>query len=131
MIKKPVDIEGLVSAYLAACDMEKWPDELWWAWEKMDRLISYKPEVAWEVILQLIHRAFSEKIIGLIAAGPLEELLAQHGEAFIKQVEEMARKDERFCFCLAGVWQNAISASVWQRVVKAVGNQRPTSVQAM
>ena len=55
-------------------------------------------------------------MIAVLAAGPLEDLLAKRGEDFIDRVEELARKDPKFNDLLGGVWRNTMTDEVWQRV---------------
>lgn len=78
-----------------------------------------RPEEAWLLIGELILKAQSEEILAMIAAGPLEDLLAQYPYEFIERVEESARKDTKFRTCLADVWQNVIPNDVWKRIVGA------------
>lgn len=78
-----------------------------------------QPEVAWSATLRLLHRDLTEDQLALLAAGPLETLLAYHGEAFIERVEREALKNPRFNHLLGGVWRNDIPADIWQRVQKA------------
>ena len=47
-----------------------------------------QPEQAWEVILEILDKIDpqpSDKFFQLLAAGPLEDLLAHHGEEFIER----------------------------------------------
>jgi hypothetical protein len=52
----------------------------------------------------------------VLSAGPIEDLLAQHGDAFIDRVEIEARRDPSFAKVLGGVWQNSMSDEVWKRL---------------
>jgi len=54
----------------------------------------------------------------VLAAGPLEQVLSNHGGEIIDRVETLARQDPSFSSLLGGVWQNAMSDSVWERVQK-------------
>ncbi|MGE5523879.1 MAG: DUF6869 domain-containing protein [Rhodospirillaceae bacterium] len=86
---------------------------------EVDRLARDQPETAWEVILAILSRLgsdASDTLVQVLAAGPLEDLLAEHGESFIDRVERKSRVDARFRFLLGGVWQNAMARDVWQRV---------------
>jgi hypothetical protein len=42
-----------------------------------------EPETLWLLILEIHHRAQSEAIKQVLSAGPIEDLLAKHGETFI------------------------------------------------
>ena len=59
------------------------------------------------------------KTIEVLAAGPLEQVLANHGEAIIDRVELLARIEPQFSSLLGGVWQNNMSEEVWIRVKKS------------
>lgn len=61
----------------------------------------------------------SDKTKSLLAAGPLEHLLAHHGSAYIDEVETLARKDSKFNYHLGGVWRNKMTEDVWRRVQKS------------
>ena len=51
-----------------------------------------------------------------LSAGPIENLLALHGEKFIDRVGAEARTDPTFAKVLGGVWKNRMSDSVWERL---------------
>jgi hypothetical protein len=74
------------------------------------------PEVAWQAIVALSREALTDQQIAVLAAGPLEDLLAYHGPAFIDRVEREARVYRAFRQLLGGVWRNSIAEPVWHRV---------------
>jgi hypothetical protein len=51
-----------------------------WAWERLDELVRSEPEEAWKVIEAIRRANGSDRILGNLAAGPLEDLLANHGD---------------------------------------------------
>jgi hypothetical protein len=63
----------------------------------------------------------SDSILGNLAAGPLEDLLVDHGPEFIDRVEILARQDRQFRRLLGAVWQNAMSDDLWNRVKAVAG----------
>jgi hypothetical protein len=90
------------------------------------------PSLAWDAIKCVVGRyreedLFTEvatqaqRVLGNTAAGPLEDLLAKHGAAFIDAVELEARGDRRFFWTLGCVWQNSMTDEIWMRVQKAAG----------
>jgi hypothetical protein len=95
-------------------------DNYFWAFEKLDNLCKNTPELAWEIILGILEADSSESILENLSAGPLEDLLVYHGESVIEFVEVQAEKDPVFRKLLGGVWENAISADVWDRVQRLV-----------
>lgn len=93
--------------------------ELFGSVEKLNEVCRTNPELAWEMILR-IHRAeHNEYVTANLAAGLLEDLLADYGEQFIERVEIEARRDPKFNFLLGGVWQNSMTEDIWRRVQKA------------
>lgn len=77
------------------------------------------PELAWLSILaalQQIGANAGDRRFAVLAAGPLEDLLAQHGETFIDRVVAEARRNPAFALLLGGVWQSTITQPVWARM---------------
>ena len=74
------------------------------------------PEATWQAIVALSRQALTDQQIAVLAAGPLEDLLAYHGPAFIDRVEKEARVHRAFRHLLGGVWRSSIAEPVWRRV---------------
>ncbi|PCD77226.1 DUF6869 domain-containing protein [Pseudothioclava arenosa] len=78
------------------------------------------PEVLLAFLLRAIRKAETPWQVGLLAAGPLEELIAQHGAAVIDRLEDQARRAPRVAFALTGVWQGeSTDPAIWARVESA------------
>jgi hypothetical protein len=60
----------------------------------------------------------SVEIEEVLSAGPLEDLLAKHGPAYIDRIKSMARSNSEFARLLGGVWQNRMPQDIWERVHK-------------
>ena len=100
----------------------------------MLHLVEDDPSTAWETIKFLIERyeeadyyAIAEeteahRVIGLLSAGPLEDLLSAHGPTFIDEAEQFASKDRRWAWALGGTWQCKMSEEIWRRVQQAADN---------
>lgn len=97
--------------------------ELYSASESLRGQVEESPEEAWRVILAIHHLDQSEAIQAVLSAGPIEDLLATHGEEFINQVEDQARQDPAFAKLLGGVWKNSMTDEVWMRL-QAVWDRR-------
>ena len=76
----------------------------------------HKPDILWAMILAIHTRDKSVHIDQVLSAGPLENLLALHGDNFIDRVELEARTNPSFARLLGGVWKNRMSEALWQRV---------------
>lgn len=80
-------------------------------------------EAVWQAVLRIMQRELSEEQISLLAAGPVEDLLALHGAQFIDRIEAEARRSPAFAHVLGGVWQRDIPPEIWQRVEAARGGR--------
>jgi len=79
------------------------------------------PEAVWQAVLRLMQHELSEEQIALLAAGPVEDLLALYGAQFIDRMEAEARRSPAFAHVLGGVWRRGMPEALWQRVELARG----------
>jgi hypothetical protein len=91
-------------------------DELFWSHEQMWELTRSKPDAALDVILTILRTDDSSTTSENLSAGPLEDLLAKHGPAVIERIEREAATNQSFRHFLGGVWKNAMTDEVWNRV---------------
>ena len=95
----------------AECDLPALEDELPREW----------PDICLQAIVQVLARidiSAQNELIGLLAAGPLEELLVHNGTAVLEDVNDLARREAGFRLLLDGVWGNDIDGSVRERLAK-------------
>ena len=104
----------LVDEWIADCRVET--QDVSPASEEMYDAVRDDPERAWRLILAILRQDKSDLVVSCLAAGPLEDLLGYHGQAFIDRVERLAQTDSDFNTLLGGVWRNSISEDIWQRV---------------
>jgi hypothetical protein len=81
------------------------------------------PEEAWKVILSIWFLDQSQATMQNLSAGPIEDLLSQHGEKMISHLESEAKRDPSFAKLRGGVWRNRMSDEVWYRL-QAVWDRR-------
>ena len=60
-------------------------------------LLYEDPETLWLLILEIHHQDQSPRTQQVLSAGPLEDLLAMHGENFIDRCETEARRVSSIC----------------------------------
>ena len=123
------EIASWASAYIEIHqDQKRWnaSDPLWWSIERFMIGLSgaAPPEDCWPAILEILRRRPSENVLNVLAAGPLEDLIAKRGNDFIDRIEAEAHRDPEFRNLLGGVWKNATPDDVWARVDKARGGAR-------
>jgi hypothetical protein len=78
-------------------------------------------EDRWNAILKILSLNPPQSVIGVFAAGPLEDLIADHGAEFIDRVELEARRSPAFRYLLGGVWPRGGSEEIFSRLEKARG----------
>ena len=121
------NIETWATAYIQAYSTERSPTDdhpLWWAIEKaMFVLQEAAAESFWQFILEVVSRHPPEAVIGMLAAGPLEDLIAYAGEGFIDRIETESRRNPAFRYVLNGVWRlgDDTTDHIWARVERARG----------
>lgn len=78
-------------------------------------------ETLWRFVLKVLERQPSERALGMLAAGPIEDLISECGTQFIDRIETQARQDPLFREALHGVWQSTTPDALWARIVRARG----------
>jgi hypothetical protein len=87
-------------------------------WE-LNKLCNEDPPRALHIVDLIATKDGSDSVLGVLAAGPLENLLVRHGPLLIDQIEEIAKGSPVFRTLLGGVWQRETEKDVWERVVAA------------
>lgn len=123
------DLEKIASDWIAYARFgpSEAPDEIFAdGWALYD-LVEDAPATAWDVI-QIVVRRYTlndlysvakteaQDVVGLTAAGPLEDLISSRGHDYIDAIEQEARRDQRMAWTLGGVWQSSAPDDVWSRV---------------
>ena len=98
-------------------------NDLFWSFSCLNDLIREHPEEAWQVILKIWLLDSSQCIMQTLSAGPVEDLLAEHGEDMIANIESEAKRDPSFAKMLGGVWKYKMTDEVWSRL-NAVWDRR-------
>ena len=116
-----IDADGLktwVDAYIKA---QQDPNLLeqgnphWWA---VNRFWDADPEDCWLAILATLSKYPPAEVLGTLAAGPLEDLIEDHGPKFIGRIEAEAGRNSAFRELLSRVWQSS-TPEIWARIEKA------------
>ncbi|MGQ0836764.1 MAG: DUF6869 domain-containing protein [Gammaproteobacteria bacterium] len=109
----------MIEAWIAMVHAKKGSPEherLSWAQGAFWDLCRENIEEAWNAILAIVAAKPDARVFGNLAAGPLEDLLVNHGPQIIERIEQQARLDPSFAALLGGVWKNDIRDDVWTRV---------------
>ena len=93
------------------------------AFDEFYCIVKDDPDRAWEAILAVIAEPRANSCVGILAAGPVEDLLSHHGARFIERVEVAARSNPNFASMLGGVWRSDMPEEIWARI-QAVWDRR-------
>jgi hypothetical protein len=96
------DTDALIAAYWSYCRTRD--ENLFWAWQAVEAEGWHDPQLKWSLILRLLETAAADSEVGLVAAGPLEELLTMYGKDFIDRIETEAVTNPKLRDALSGVW---------------------------
>jgi hypothetical protein len=108
-------------AYQRAADGSPEQHALEWAMLAFWDTASEFPSLCLQLCEDTLACELDDLTRSVLAAGPLEDALAEHGPAIIEEVESRAARDPKFRHLLGGVWKNAMTDEVWDRVCKARG----------
>ena len=93
-----------------------------WTFAVLADLARAAPDLCVDVILAALPLCQGPDDIALVAAGPLEDVIATHGAAIIDRIEAAAPQSARLRLALSGVWpQGSAGTALWQRVQAARG----------
>lgn len=99
-----------------------------WAVDEFINLAFHQPNTLWEMIVRILEIDRSENIVEAIGAGPLEDLIVQHGEAFIDKVERLAAISPSFKTAMQHVWIEATDTPVFEKFYAIAGVAPPSQV---
>ena len=89
-------------------------------WSKDDEglyaILHTEPDRALAVIFAAMQLTDDQRVLGGLAAGPLEDFLGVHGKAYLDVFHTLAVEHLRLREVLGGVWQGAMAKDVWHRI---------------
>jgi len=118
----PIDRERIIREYIEYGEAEE--PEWGWASDRMYSILESVPELAWELVLELIDRAPSDNSLSFFAAGPLEDLLSKDGPDYIERVESRAQTSATFRRAVGMLRRLGMTDDVWARV-RAIAEKAP------
>jgi hypothetical protein len=84
--------------------------------ERLAGLIHSAPDQALATMFGVMQMTDDQSVLGGLAAGPLEDFLGVHGEAYVDTIHALALEHRHLREVLDGVWQGAMSKHVWHRI---------------
>jgi hypothetical protein len=90
-------------------------DRAWWAVEAMMDLQAHDPIRALEIAFQIARTSDRPKVLEMLGAGPLEDLLSED-PTLIDAVAIEAQSSPNLRIALRATWQSAMPDDVWRAV---------------
>jgi hypothetical protein len=107
---------------MARSDLDKERDDNWTAlFDFQSELISNDPLAALELVKAILEIDDNPNVLGLLAAGMLEDLIPEEDGPVIDAVVAEAARNPRFRELLGGVWFYGMSPKVTERLKKTRG----------
>ena len=78
------------------------------------------PEEYFAAILEVLRRNPGDKVLAVLAAGPLEDLINHHGPQYIERIEAESNINPQFRRLLGGVWEGS-TPEIWACVERVRG----------
>ncbi|WP_417806908.1 DUF6869 domain-containing protein [Thioclava sp.] len=121
-------VEALVALWLTDNHDEPEGEDFPWSVLCVFELREY-PDVLWAFIRQALAGCETIWQVVMLSAGPLEDLITDHGADFIDKIEREARHSARFAYALTGVWPaDEADPALWARIETARAAAMPTGL---
>lgn len=75
-----------------------------WAYEEVDDAAAEASPGVVELLVSLADAAPDDDAVAYLGAGPVEDLIRLHGQELVEEIDEAARRNERFRLALRSVW---------------------------
>ncbi len=105
-------------------------DRYAWAIDQVLDLAFHEPNQLWQLIQRILEIDSSEKIVRALGAGPLEDLMVQHGETLIGEVEARASTSKAFKAAMQSVWLEESDTPVCKKFFAIAGIAPPSRGRA-
>jgi hypothetical protein len=114
----------LVVTYMAYCQATKDSPEQkthFWAMDAFYQTAHDSPLLCLQLCEDMLSCDIDDGTRAVLAAGPLEDALAEHGPSIIDDVERRAACNPKFRHLLGGVWECGMPDAVWERFCNVRG----------
>jgi hypothetical protein len=79
-------------------------------------ILHREPDRALATIFAVMQLTEDKRVLSGLAAGPLEDFLGVHGEAYLPVIHTLALQHQRLREVLDGVWQGSMPKRVWHQI---------------
>jgi hypothetical protein len=112
--------QEIVEAYVRGDDSD------WWAVEELNELAIDNPERVWKIIQMInaspvVNDPWRRALLAIVGCGPLEEIIALHGDKILPQILEVAKKDEVLRIELSTIYESSLRPEIWAQIQRIIG----------
>lgn len=109
------NLQDLARAWAVSQDIEgeRTPDHMAPIFAVHSLLV--EPEQLWSFVLAAEPLCTAERSFGMLGTGPLEDLIQEHGAAYVDRIEQQAAANPRFAQLFKHVWVPADQDPITQR----------------
>jgi len=93
-----------------------------WAYDAAHDLVARSPYLAWKFVLSVVELSKDERVLGMLAAGPVEDLLVGYGAEILPDVLSSLPSNPALRRVLAGVWTTRMDREVARKIASIVGS---------
>ena len=86
-----------------------------WAVDEVIEMAIDKPNDLWDLILEILKIDDSNEIVAAVGAGPLEDLMVNHGPDFIEKIEEQAESSSAFKNAMKSTWLDSEDTTLYKK----------------
>ena len=120
-MKKPLfpTREDFIQAWIDFSKAEQGSDEYeesFWCFMLLSDLIEDFPNETLDIFVDIINQDSSPEVISSTSAGPLEDLISDHGALLIDKIVTIAENNKNFNHALGGVWKSTTKDAIWNRI---------------
>jgi len=111
----------LYTSWLVEAAQEREDQHLIWTFTLVDWLVAHDPGLAFDAVLTTLDLCTEPEQVAVLAAGPMEDLIHNHGATMIDRIV-VAAEAPRVQYMLSGVWEGDTPALLWARIDAARRN---------
>jgi len=120
-----MNIDKLIKVWITAQEVDVDSDaydKVSWAIDELYNLAHDDPDKLLNIIIEILNISSSDKVIGAIGAGALEELLVHHSEKYVDKILKLSDSNDNFKKCLTVTYldKNDVSERVYKKIQSAV-----------
>ena len=122
------NFEEVAETWIELCNFEQDTNEYesrFWAWEALNGCVYDEPDIAWSIILMILEKTDSEKVIGNLGAGPLEHMMCQNDRFTLDKIENEFNDNKKLKECMTHVWLDKEDTGLYKTFYDLVGLEPP------